>query len=70
LEACLAQSGDDFDLDKLLEQTDAILDPTPEVQTEKRKTTEISFPNSSSLIAEPFILDNHSSMPSSYNHPL
>ena len=26
---------------------------------EKGKTTEISFPNSSSLVAEPFIVDNH-----------
>jgi hypothetical protein len=43
--------------------------PTLEVQTEKGKTTEISFPNSSSLAVEHFILDNHSSMPSSYNHP-
>ena len=40
-----------------------------EVQMEKGETTEISFPNSSSLAAEPFILDNLSSMPSSYNHP-
>jgi hypothetical protein len=37
LEACLARSGDDLDLDKLLEEADAILDPTPEVQTEKGK---------------------------------
>jgi hypothetical protein len=42
---------------------------TLEVQTEKGKTTEISFPNSSSLVVESFILDNHSFMPSSYNHP-
>jgi hypothetical protein len=42
---------------------------TLEVQTEKGETTEISFPNSSSLTAEPFILDNHSSMPSSNIHP-
>jgi hypothetical protein len=40
-----------------------------EVQTENGETTEISFPNSSSLAVEPFILDNHSSMPSSYIHP-
>jgi hypothetical protein len=39
------------------------------VQTEKGKTTEISSPNSSSLAVEPFTMDNHSSMPSSYNHP-
>ena len=32
LEACLAQFGDDLDLDKLLEQADGILDPTPELQ--------------------------------------
>jgi hypothetical protein len=43
--------------------------PTLEVQTEKGETTEISFLNSFSLVAEPFILDNHSSWPSSYNHP-
>ena len=41
---------------------------TLEVQTEKGETTEISFPNSSSLAADPFILDNHSPMPSSYIH--
>jgi hypothetical protein len=43
--------------------------PTLEVQTEKGETTEISFPNSFSLVAEPFILDNHFSLPSSYDHP-
>jgi hypothetical protein len=59
LEACLAQFGDDLDLDKLLEQADSILDPTPEVQTENWETTKISFPNSSSLATEPFIVDNH-----------
>jgi hypothetical protein len=30
----------------------------------------VPFPNSSSLAAEPFIFNTHSSMPSSYNHPL
>ena len=29
------------------------------MRTEKGKTTEISFPNSSSLAAEPFIVDSH-----------
>jgi hypothetical protein len=42
---------------------------TLEVQTEKGETTEISFPNSFSLVAKPFILDNHSSLLTSYNHP-
>jgi hypothetical protein len=42
---------------------------TPDVQTENGETTEISCPNSSSLVAKPFIMDNHSSLPSSYNHP-
>jgi hypothetical protein len=41
--------------------------PTLKVQTEKRETTEISFLNSFSF--EPFILDNHFSLPSSYDHP-
>jgi hypothetical protein len=59
LEACLAQFGDDLDLDKLLEQADAILDPTPEVRTKNRETTEISFLNTSSLAVEPFIVDSH-----------
>ena len=69
LEAFHTQFGDDLDLDKLLEQADAILDPTLEAQTEKGKTTEISFPNSSLLIVVSFILDNHSFMPSSYDYP-
>ena len=69
LEACLAQFGDNLDLDKLLEQANAILDPTLEVKTKNGKTTEISFPNSSSLAAEPINLDNHPFMPSSYNRP-
>jgi hypothetical protein len=43
--------------------------PILEVQTEKGETTEISFPNSFSLAAKPFILNNHSSLPSPYNHP-
>jgi hypothetical protein len=34
LEACLAQFGDDLDLDKLFEQADAILDPSPEMRPE------------------------------------
>jgi hypothetical protein len=59
LEACLAQFRDDLDLDKLFEQAYAILDPTLEVRTENGETTKISFPNSSSLAAEPFIMDNH-----------
>jgi hypothetical protein len=59
LEACLAQFGDDLDFDKLLEQVDAVLDPTPEVRTENGETSEISFHNSSLLAAEPFIVDNH-----------
>ena len=59
LEAYLAQSGDDLDLDKLFEQADAILDPTLKVRIEIGETTEISFPNSSSVATEPFIVDNH-----------
>jgi hypothetical protein len=59
LEACLAQFGDDLDLDKLLGQADAILDPTLEVRTENGETTKILFPNSSSLTTVPFIVDNH-----------
>jgi hypothetical protein len=39
------------------------------VQTEKGETIDISSFNSFSLAVEPFILDNHSSMPSLYNHP-
>ena len=35
--------------------------PTLKVQTEKGETTDILFPNSSSLATKPFILDNQSS---------
>ena len=42
--------------------------PTLEVQMEKGETTELSFPNSFSLAAEPFISDNHFSLLSSSNH--
>ena len=42
---------------------------TLEEQTKKGETTEISFPNSISLATELYILDNHSSLPSPYNHP-
>jgi hypothetical protein len=38
LEACFAQFGEDLDLDKLLEQTDAILETTPMVSSEKEET--------------------------------
>ena len=43
--------------------------PSLEVQMEKEETNDISLPNSSSLSIEPFILDDHPFMPSSYNHP-
>ena len=46
-------------MDKLLEQADAILDPNPGVRIENGENIEISFPNSSSLAAEPFIVDNN-----------
>jgi hypothetical protein len=59
LEACIAQFEDYLDLDKLLKQANAILDPTPEVRTKNGETTKISFSNSSSLAVEPFIMDNH-----------
>jgi hypothetical protein len=38
LEACLAQFGEDLDLDKLLEQADAILESTSLVNSEKEET--------------------------------
>jgi hypothetical protein len=43
--------------------------PTLEVKTKKGETIEISFPYSFSLEAEPYMLDNHFSLPSSSNHP-
>jgi hypothetical protein len=39
------------------------------VQTEEGEITEISFPNSFSLAAELYMLDNHFSLPSSSNRP-
>jgi hypothetical protein len=38
LEACFAQFGEDLDLDKLFEQTDAILKTAPLVSSEKEET--------------------------------
>jgi hypothetical protein len=38
LEACFTQFGDDLDLDKLLEQADAILETAPLVSSEKEDT--------------------------------
>jgi hypothetical protein len=38
LEACFAQFGEDLDLDKLLEQADAMLETTPLVSSEKEET--------------------------------
>ena len=43
LEASLAQFEDDLDLDKLLEQANAILDPSLEVQTENGKPPRYHF---------------------------
>jgi hypothetical protein len=58
LEESFSQFEFDLDLDMICEQAKPLLDSTPKVQTEKRETTKISFPNSSSLVAEPFIMDN------------
>jgi hypothetical protein len=38
LEACLAQFGEDLDLDKLMEQTEALLETAPLVSKEKEET--------------------------------
>jgi hypothetical protein len=37
LEACLAQFGEDLDLEKLMEQADALLEIAPLVSEEKRR---------------------------------
>jgi hypothetical protein len=39
LEACLAQFGEDLDLDKLMEQAEAFLNTAPLVSKEKKETT-------------------------------
>jgi hypothetical protein len=39
LEACLAQFGEDLDLEKLMEQVDALLETAPLVSSEKEETT-------------------------------
>jgi hypothetical protein len=38
LEACLAQFGEDLDLEKLMEQADALLETAPLVSSEKEET--------------------------------
>jgi len=42
----------EFDLDLVLEQDKALLDSTPEIRPENGETTEISFPNTYSSVAE------------------
>jgi hypothetical protein len=44
LEACLAQFGEDLDLEKLVEQTDALLETAPLVSKEKEETAVSDFP--------------------------
>jgi hypothetical protein len=45
LEACFAQFGEDLDLDKLLEQANAMLETTPLVSREKEETIVPDPPN-------------------------
>ena len=64
LEEHFDQFGGGLDLEGFLGQAKIFNEqsleyPTLEVQTEKGETTKISFPNSYSLPAKPFILDNH-----------
>jgi hypothetical protein len=54
LEACLAQFGEDLDLDKLMEQADALLETAPLVSEEKE---EIVVPDSPKKELKP-LLDN------------
>jgi hypothetical protein len=44
LEACFAQFGEDLDLEKLIEQADAILETTPLVCNEKEETVVLNPP--------------------------
>ncbi|XP_059458312.1 uncharacterized protein LOC132187905 [Corylus avellana] len=44
LEACLAQFGDDLDLDKLFEQADAILETAPMISIENGETVVLESP--------------------------
>jgi hypothetical protein len=49
----------EFDLDFVPKQDEALLDSTPEIQLENGETTEISFPNTSSLVAENEVKGEH-----------
>jgi hypothetical protein len=44
LEACLAQFGEDLDVDKLMEQADALLEIAPLVSKEKEETVVLDSP--------------------------
>jgi hypothetical protein len=44
LEACLAQFGEDLDLDKLMEKTEALLETAPLVSEEKKETVVLDSP--------------------------
>jgi hypothetical protein len=50
LEACLAQFEEDLDLEKLMEQVDALLETTPLVSSEKEET---AVPDSSKKELKP-----------------
>jgi hypothetical protein len=45
LEACIAQFGEDLDLDRLMEQADALLENAPLVSEEKKETVVPNSPN-------------------------
>jgi hypothetical protein len=49
----LTAFGGDMDLDTLLEQANALLDSTPETETDTEETIETSSPNPSPSAAEP-----------------
>jgi hypothetical protein len=52
LEESFTQFEFDMDLDRIPVQSEALLDSTPKIQPENGETTEISFPNTSSLVVE------------------
>ena len=56
---CFAKLEFDLDLDMICEQAKALLDSTPKMQIEKRETTKISSPKSSSSAAKPLIVDRY-----------
>ena len=59
IEESFVQFEFDLDFDMICEKAKALLDSTPEMRIENRKTTKISIHIPFSLVVEPLTIDDH-----------